>query len=299
MLNRMECNKIMGKLLDLVGRKFFRLTVVEFAGVINGTSRFRCVCDCGVEKIIRSNNLMSGDAKSCGCWNRERITNQTKGLNILNNKLYRVWGDMKSRCNNPNDTCFKNYGGRGITVCSEWNESSELFGEWALSNGYAKGLTIDRIDNNGNYSPDNCKWSTKGEQGRNQRSNVFVTINGITKILPDWAAEWNLNPNTVVIRYRNGDRGDRLSRPVATLVHSTETKAKMSASAKIRLSTPSNNPAYKDIPKEQLKATYLEKGTVEGTCEVYGICITTFHNKIRELGLKEWYSSVNRLVNVR
>lgn len=204
----------MGQLLDLVGQKFFRLTVLKFMGTIKGVSHFLCVCECGTEKIIRSNNLISGDTKSCGCWNRELVSNQKTGLNISNNKLYRVWGDMKSRCNNSNDTCFKNYGGRGIKVCNEWEESSESFGEWALSNGYRKGLTIDRVDNEGGYSPDNCKWSTGDEQRRNMRSNVVITINGITKIIEDWAKEWNLNSGTVRARYRKGDRGNRLTRPV-------------------------------------------------------------------------------------
>ena len=197
----------MRKPLDIVGQRFFKLVVLEYIGGSNGDPSFLCKCDCGEKKVILLGSLMSGNTRSCGCWRM--------GLNTSNPRLRATWGNMKSRCNNPNDTRFKNYGGRGIRVCDEWNNSSESFGEWALSNGYSKELTIDRIDNNGNYSPENCKWATMLEQSRNKRNNTVTTINGITKILKDWANYWGLPPSVVSDRYRRGDRGDRLMRPVA------------------------------------------------------------------------------------
>ena len=118
-------------------------------------------------------------------------------------KMYNSWRGMKERCNNPNNKEFKNYGERNIKVCKEWN-SFKPFMEWALSSGYVEGLSIDRKDNNGNYEPSNCKWSTTAQQSRNKRTNHFITFNGETKIFKDWAKTVGITQSTLRDRFKFG-----------------------------------------------------------------------------------------------
>ena len=153
-----------GKLKDLTGQVFGRLTVESFSHMNGKHSYWNCRCECGNIHIVRSDCLKGGLVKSCGCLNREPrgITHgQSK------TKLYHVWAGIKQRCNNPNANHYDRYGGRGITYCKEW-EKYEPFYTWAMNNGYQEGLTIDRIDNDGNYEPTNCRWITIAEQQRNK-----------------------------------------------------------------------------------------------------------------------------------
>lgn len=117
-----------------------------------------------------------------------------------NDRLHTIWHDMKYRCNNPNCHAYKNYGGRGITVCKEWEDSYDAFVDWALSNGYNDSLTIDRIDNNKEYSPDNCKWSTYKEQGNNTRSCHRISYNGETHTIAEWGTIMGISPTTIRTR---------------------------------------------------------------------------------------------------
>lgn len=133
-------------------------------------------------------------------------------------RLYKVWEAMKRRCNNPKDSRFERYGGRGIKVCAEWENSFERFAEWAFANGYREQLTIDRIDNNKGYSPDNCRWATHKEQNRNYSRNHRLTFNGKTQCVADWAKETGLNGSTILYRLKQGKtveealyQGDRRS----------------------------------------------------------------------------------------
>ncbi len=119
---------------------------------------------------------------------------------------------MRQRCGNENDHAFKYYGGRGVAVCGEWGKF-EAFRDWALASGYRRGLTIDRINNEGNYEPDNCRWATRKQQNRNARSNVHVTINGVTKLLCEWAEDAGINYHTLHSRVNCGWRGERLLVP--------------------------------------------------------------------------------------
>lgn len=160
----------MGKLIDLTGQRFGRLTVIERAGSDNfGEATWICKCDCGVKKEIRGKDLRSGHTRSCGCLCIEAsITRETKHGG-KGTRLYNVWKTMKDRCHNQNSKNFEDYGGRGITVCDEWKHDFAAFRDWALANGYAEGLTIDRKDNDKGYSPENCRWATYSQQRKNQR----------------------------------------------------------------------------------------------------------------------------------
>ena len=151
----------------LSGVVFGRLTVVERDAASGGrrTYSWVCLCNCGRRVIVRQDKLISGHTKSCGCLSRERVS--THGGSSTN--LYTRWRGMKSRCLNPNHKHYKDYGGRGISICNEWKNDFAAFEKWALANGYRKDLSIDRIDNDKGYSPDNCRWATWHEQRTNQR----------------------------------------------------------------------------------------------------------------------------------
>lgn len=203
----------MPKTYDLTGQKFGRLTVLKCTGQDkHHDNTFLCKCDCGNEKIVAGYRLKNGHTQSCGCYNREVTSEYFTKHGLSTEPLYFVWKAMIARCENPENPNYFRYGERGISVCDEWHDV-ETFYKWALE-GYEEGLEIDRVNNDGGYSPDNCKWSTRSEQLRNTRRNVLVELNGVTKPLIDWANEYGLKVNTIQYRYYRGDRGEYLFRPI-------------------------------------------------------------------------------------
>lgn len=185
-----------------VGYKFGRLTVVEFVGFKQYTTQrqslWKCLCECGSVKFCTAANIMSGTIKSCGCWNRERSSEHAKTfLRKVNTKhglsyhpLYDAWDAMIGRCYNPEDKDYANYGGRGIKVCDRWRDVRNYVTDLVQR---PDGMTLDRIDVDGDYSPENCKWSLFREQNLNTRFNLDVPnvyLDGISwKAIFQWRGE--------------------------------------------------------------------------------------------------------------
>lgn len=174
---------------DLTGQQFSRLTVLYLhsRGGANKPAKWLCQCACGQQKIIRSNDLTSKNVKSCGCIQREHITNLNYRHGKSNRREYQVWAAMKDRCLNKNNTRYGLYGGRGIGVDTEWVESFEVF--FQDMGECPAGYSLDRIDNNKGYSKENCRWATRSEQQRNRRDNARETYRGETKTIAEWAEE--------------------------------------------------------------------------------------------------------------
>lgn len=198
---------------DLVGKKFGRLTVLSFDRSEGGYSFWRCICECGNEKVVRAGNLRQGTVKSCGCLAKEAqlkrgltsgIGDKTRKHGGFGTKLYGVWASMIRRCENKNQKYYPDYGGRGIKVCQEWRNDFASFRDWANESGYCEGLTIDRIDVNGDYEPSNCRWVTMSVQSLNKRNSVKVEYEGRLYSLSQLIKKFNLKPSTTYLWYHKG-----------------------------------------------------------------------------------------------
>lgn len=207
----------MGKFIDLTGHKFGRLTVIKKNGkhiFPSGSAAitWECVCDCGNIITTSTANLRSGHAKSCGCYKIDKFVNFNKKHGDSHERLYHIWQGIKARCMNPNDTSYADYGGRGITVCSEWlgENGYDNFKTWSGKNGYKKNLSIDRIDVNGNYEPSNCRWATDMEQASNKRNSVLITYNEETKTASEWSRVYEINVSLILQRLKRGVSTERL-----------------------------------------------------------------------------------------
>ena len=186
----------MGKLSDLTGLKFGRLTVIQRSGTKNGHVAWLCKCDCGKTIVTIGNLLKSGKSKSCGCKKIETCGDTHRIHGKSNTRLYIAWQHMKQRCCNPKNDRYKYYGGRGISICEDWMQF-EPFEQWALSNGYEDELTIDRIDVNGDYCPENCRWVTWETQQNNKRNNNIIEAFGEKRTLAEWSKISGVNRTTI------------------------------------------------------------------------------------------------------
>jgi hypothetical protein len=172
----------MGKYIDMTGNVYGKLTVLnQVENTKSAHLKWLCSCECGNNKEILGYDLRYGKTKSCGCKLLETKTAYKHGGK--GTKTYEVWKNMRQRCNNPKNPQYINYGGRGIKICDRWNNYENFLEDMGET---SEGLSIDRIDNDKGYSPDNCRWATRKEQNRNQRKNIHVTINGVTKLLVEW-----------------------------------------------------------------------------------------------------------------
>ncbi len=195
---------------SLCGERFGRLTVVSRAETVNGQSMWNCICDCGNQCVVRGSHLRGGKQKSCGCYRKEvsRIINTTHGQS--DTRLYHIWQGMIERCRNYRNKSFKDYGARGISVCGEWL-SFQAFMEWSLKNGYTDLMSIDRIDVNRDYSPENCRWVTMKQQQNNRRDNLKITFQSETHTLKEWCDLLHLNYKSTWYRLKGGEAFEEIA----------------------------------------------------------------------------------------
>ena len=207
----------MGKFVDLTGFRFGRLTVLHEAGRSKaGKVLWLCQCDCGNTKIIVGGDLRSGRTASCGCYHHRVVTEQVTIHGSRFSRLYRIWSAMKYRCGSPSADNYADYGGRGIKVCTEWERSFSAFKKWALENGYSDELSIDRIDGDAGYSPENCRWADAVTQARNKRSNRNLIFQGKKQSAAAWADETGIPVKTIYCRL---DAGWSVERALTEPVH--------------------------------------------------------------------------------
>jgi hypothetical protein len=194
------CDK--SKLLDIAGKKFGRLLALS---VIHqkGKVKWKCLCDCGKEHIAKGSSLINGDIKSCGCYNKEVTYARTVTHGMTRTAEYRTWSGIIQRATYTNKPYSKRYADRGITVCDSWRHSFEQFYK-DMGARPSPEYSIDRINNDGNYEPSNCRWATRIEQCNNRSNSVFAEINGERKTITEWARIKNIRASII---YRRINRG--------------------------------------------------------------------------------------------
>ena len=205
------------KIIIKEGDRFGQLVVLREGQQKKGMRKFVCRCDCGKIKSVYLNNLRRGLTLSCGCLQRERTSKANTTHGMERTLIYQKYCSMKSRCSNKNTTGFHCYGGRGISVCDEWL-NFEPFYKWAQENGHRDDLSLERVDVNGNYCPENCTWIPWGDQAKNTRTNRRITFGNKTMILADWGRELGINCITISSRIKRGWNIEKaLTTPVRAL----------------------------------------------------------------------------------
>ncbi len=204
-------------LKDLTGKKFGMLTVLRRTDNFGKNTMWLCICDCGKETVTCGGRLVNGTTRSCGCL-KHLSYGITHGKS--DTRLYHIWPSMKSRCLTETCHAYELYGGRGITVCDEWLHDFQTFYDWAMANGYAEDLTIDRIDVNGNYEPSNCRWADRSTQGYNKRNTIYITYNGKRKPLNYWSEITGIKKQTLCSRkYLGWSDKECIETPVGKRIH--------------------------------------------------------------------------------
>lgn len=182
---------------NLSGLRFGMLLAVSRIAEPYKKTKYLCKCDCGNITTVTSSNLVTGHTKSCGCLTKKH------GL-AKKERLYNIWIGMRQRCRDVNSQDYMAYGGRGIHVCHGWENDYAIFRQWAVANGYDDSLSIDRINNDSGYSPENCRWASSWEQNNNLRSNVLVEFNGDTHTLAEWSRVFGIPYSTLISRRKRG-----------------------------------------------------------------------------------------------
>jgi hypothetical protein len=196
------------RLKDLTGMRFGRWFVIERAPNKGKAAMWRCRCYCGTEKIVHGTSLKSGASTMCrSC---SYLSRKPRLHGLSHHPLYRIWQRIKSSTTNPNHQDYEWYGGKGVRVCEEWFDDFLKFYEWSISNGYQPGLTIDRIEVNGDYEPSNCRWVPFKEQTLNRTDNVWLTHNGVTHTIKVWSQITGIRPSTLYGRYHKGWPPDKI-----------------------------------------------------------------------------------------
>lgn len=201
--------------IDLTGQQFGRLTVLHEDGQTTKSEiRWACRCECGGTKTVRAGHLKRGIVASCGCYRREWAVARMTIHGLSKTRAWQAWNHMRHRCLNPKDAAFADYGGRGISICPQWL----IFENFHADMGQPPaGRSLDRIDVNGNYEPGNCRWATDFEQSQNRRNVVSIEVSGRSQTVAEWARETGVNPSTILYRYRHGNTGLDLFRPVGAV----------------------------------------------------------------------------------
>lgn len=214
---------------DLTGKRFGRLTALKLNyRDKKSNSYWLCKCDCGKETTVLIGSLTSGNTQSCGCFREEQsnkalIERSTTHGYSNKERLYSIWHSMKLRCYTKSNISYKYYGKRGIEICDEWKNDYSNFRNWALQNGYEKGLTIDRIDVDGNYEPGNCRWTSYKGQARNRKNNTIITYQGESKTISEWSEITNIKPSTISERIRLGwNEIDAITKPTGKYVKKSD-----------------------------------------------------------------------------
>lgn len=198
---------LMSKRIDMTGLKYGRLTVISFyERTPSRRYLWNCKCECGNTVVVDGKHLRDGHTKSCGCYRVEQstINNTTHGK--TGTRIHTIWNSMRARCYCPTSHAYENYGGRGIKVCDEWLDFNNFY-KWANENGWSEesvGISLDRIDVDGDYCPDNCRWASIIQQANNKRNNLRLTINGETKTINDWGRKSGIASSTIRHRIRSG-----------------------------------------------------------------------------------------------
>lgn len=193
-----------------IGDVFGNWTIVEILPkTVNYHRHFICKCVCGEIKEIDAYNVLSGKSTSCGCVRDLKTKKRMTKHGQKQTRLYNIWCGMRERCNNPNSQAYKDYGGRGISICKDWQDDYMNFYNWSINNGYDEKLTIDRINVNGNYEPTNCRWADTKTQCNNTRYNIMITYQDKTQSLKLWCEELNLNYDMIRARWGNPSWKDK------------------------------------------------------------------------------------------
>lgn len=202
------CIKLIPRYNDIIGERYGRLTVIGFDHIDERHQAYWvCQCDCGSKVVVKAASLKSGNTSSCGCYKRDRTreTMATHGLSTT--RLYKAWQAMQNRCENSNYGSYHRYGQRGIRVCGEW-KNFENFRDWAVASGYSEGLSLDRINNDGNYCPENCRWTDWGTQCNNRSSNHIIEYGGQSHTVAEWARLFNMPYSTLQRHIQTNDMRD-------------------------------------------------------------------------------------------